>query len=240
MCGRFTNVMTWRELVTLYRITEERPAVNFPARYNIAPTQEVPVVRLDAAGARDLVMLRWGLVPAWAPDLETGYSTINARAETVDTKPAFRDAFRRRRCLVPASGYYEWKATESGKQPIYFTPAEGEATTWTFAGLWECWQKADQIVESFTIVVGPGNDLAKPIHDRMPVILDGASHDEWLTGPPEAAKALLAPYPAERMRAFKVSPRVGNVRNDDAGLIQPLAWLADPPSPAKTQQPWLL
>jgi putative SOS response-associated peptidase YedK len=240
MCGRFTNVMTWRELVTLYRITEERPAVNFPARYNIAPTQDVPVVRLDAAGARDLVMLRWGLVPTWAPDLKIGYSTINARAETVDTKPTFREAFRKRRCLVPASGYYEWKATESGKQPIYFTPAEGEATTWTFAGLWERWERAGQTVESFTIVVGPGNELAKPIHDRMPVILDAASHDDWLTGPPEAAKALLGSYPADRMRASEVSPRVGNVRTDDASLVQPLAGPADPPWPRKPQQPRLL
>lgn len=240
MCGRFTNVMTWRELVTLYRITEERPAVYFLARYNIAPTQEVLVVRLDAVGARGLAMLRWGLVPAWAPDLKIGYSTINARAETVDTKPTFREAFHRRRCLVPASGYYEWRATESGKQPVYFTPAEGEATTWTFAGLWERWQKAGQTVESFTIVVGPGNELAKPIHDRMPVILDSASHEEWLTGPPEAAKALLTPYPADRMRAFEVPSRVGNVRNDDASLIQPLVEPSDLPPPHRNQQPRLL
>lgn len=252
MCGRFTNLLTWRELVALYRLSDARPAPNWPARYNIAPTQEVPVVRLagggdGAAPAREIVLLRWGLVPAWAADAKIAYSTINARAETVDTKPAFREAFRRRRCLVPASGYYEWKPAAGpggAKQPIYFTPAPGEPPAFSFAGLWERWEKAGAVLETFTIVVGPGNELARPIHDRMPIILDAADHDTWLMGEPAAAKALLRPYPAARMQAFAVGRRVGNVRFDDASLIEPVgaAEEADPapPPPAPPPQGRLL
>lgn len=250
MCGRFTNLLTWRELVALYRLSDARPAPNWPARYNIAPTQEVPVVRLaggddpaapDAAApaaAREIVPLRWGLVPAWAADAKIGYATINARAETVEAKPAFRAAFARRRCLVPASGYYEWKPAVGpggAKRPIYFTPAPGEPPAFSFAGLWERWEKAGTVLETFTIVVGPGNALARTVHDRMPVILDAADHDTWLAGDAAAAKALLRPYPAERMQAFAVGRRVGNVRHDDASLIEPLGEAAEAGDPPPSQ-----
>ncbi|MFA6047014.1 MAG: SOS response-associated peptidase [Phycisphaerales bacterium] len=222
MCGRFTNVLTWGELVKLYRLTADRPALNLPARYNIAPTQDIPIVRLDGAGGRELVMARWGLVPRWAEDIKIGYKLINARAETVDEKPSFKDAFRRRRCLIPATGYFEWKTTATGKQPYLFAPAEGGA--WSFAGLWERNDRAGQAVESCTIIVGPANDLAREIHDRMPVILDAAEHETWLgSADPGAIKALLRPYPAVRMRSYPVSTRVGNVRNDDADLIQEIS-----------------
>lgn len=222
MCGRFTNVLTWRELVHLYRITSDRSALNLPARYNVAPTQDIPIVRLDANGERELVMARWGLIPKWANDLKIGYKTINAGAETVDEKPSFKDAFRRRRCLIPATGYFEWKTTAKGKQPYLFAPADGGA--WSFAGLWERNEKTSQAVESCTIIVGPANDLAKEIHDRMPVILDEADHETWLgSADPGAVKPLLRPYPAAGMRSYPVSTRVGNVRNDDVELIQEIS-----------------
>ncbi|TVR96459.1 MAG: SOS response-associated peptidase [Rhodospirillales bacterium] len=220
MCGRYDLYETPRDVADWFRVAG--PVPSFPPRYNIAPSQEAPVVRLDADGDRELTMLRWGLVPFWAEDLKIGYRTINARAETVHQKPAFRSAFRRRRCLVPATGYFEWQATGSGKQPWRFVPAEGPL--FAFAGLWERWEKSDAPVESFTIIVTDANDLARPVHDRMPVILDPGDHDAWLMcNDTDAARALLKPYSVERMRAYRVSRRIGNPRNDDAGLIEPAA-----------------
>lgn len=211
--------MTWRELVDLYRITKDQPALNLPARYNVVPSQMIPAARLDTEGRRELAMLRWGLVPKWAKDFSIGYKTINARVETVDEKPSFRDAFKRRRCLIPASGYYEWQTTGKKKQPYHFVPIEGGA--WSFAGLWERWEGAGQVVESCTIIVGPANDVAGRVHDRMPIILDAGDHETWLTAMDAGTlKTLLRPYPGDRMRCYPVSVRVGNVTNDDAHLAE--------------------
>lgn len=133
MCGRFTQTMTWRELVAIYRIQDQSDIPNLEARYNVAPTQKITAVRLSA-GVRRVDMLRWGLIPGWSKDLKIGYSTINARAEIVAEKPAFKAAFKARRCFIPANGYYEWIGTKGSKQPWYFTAADGGLLT--FAGLW--------------------------------------------------------------------------------------------------------
>lgn len=223
MCGRFSNALSWREMVTLYRITMGTP-INYPPRYNIAPTQEAPVVRQAGERDRELVMLRWGLVPFWANDLKIGYKTINARAETVAEKPSFRHAFKRRRCLVPASGYYEWKATGDGKQPYHFVSVDGGP--FAFAGLWERWEKGETPVETFTIIVTEGNELTRAIHDRMPVILDPSAWEAWLDAEstsPSDAKALLKPFPAERMRFYPVSRRVNSPKEDHADLVAEVA-----------------
>ena len=218
MCGRYTQLLTWQELVELYRLTDV-VAPNLPARYNIAPTQAVPVVRQETGGRR-LAQLRWGLVPAWAKDLKIGAQMINARAETVAEKPAFRAAFRQRRCLVPASGFYEWQKGPAGKQPYYVTLADGPMT---FAGLWEAWRAPEgETVESFSIVTTEANAAITAIHHRMPVILKPGDFDAWLDPAGEARQlqALLRPYPAAATRARPVSTRVNSVRNDDAACIE--------------------
>ena len=205
MCGRYDLTETPLEVGHWFRV-RNAATPNFPPRYNIAPTQDVPVVRLDKNGERELVMLRWGLIPWFSADPKVGYSTINARAETVDSKPAFRQAFQKRRCLVPATGYFEWKATEGGKQPYRFVPKDGGL--FAFAGLWEFWKKGAEQIVSFSIIVTEGNEVAREIHDRMPAILDPEHHDAWLTAEPTNAKALLRPYPAASMRMYAVSKRV--------------------------------
>lgn len=173
MCGRFILHVPWSELVALYRIHDS--GLNLRPRYNIAPTQDVLAVRLDAAGEREAVNLRWGLVPFWAKDEKIAYSTINARAETVASKPTFREAFKRRRCLIAADGYYEWKKFEPKvKQPYRITLMPERP--FSFAGLWERWENVEKVIESCTIIVTEANDLTRDIHDRMPVILDPSDY----------------------------------------------------------------
>lgn len=222
MCGRFTHALDWRDIVELYRLTQPAPPDGWRARYNLAPSQDAPVVRADPeTGGRAVAMLKWGLVPFWAKEAKVGYSMINARAETVASKPAYREAFRRRRCLVPASGFYEWRAEGSGpKQPYHFCCAEGGPMT--FAGLWERWEKGAEPLETFTIVVGPANDQVRPYHDRMPAILDPAQWDAWLdpASPADALQALLQPYPGA-LTIQPVSRAVNNPRNDAPTLLEP-------------------
>ncbi len=222
MCGRFTQVRPWSELVELYRITESTQAPNLKPRYNVAPTQDVPIVRRprDAEG-RELVIVRWGLVPFWAKDVKISYRMINARAETVHEKPAFRQAFQKRRCLVAADGFYEWQKKPGGKkQPYFITVADDQP--FPFAGLWEVWKSPeDERIESCTIVVTEASERLRSIHDRMPVILEPEKFDPWLDMSLSAkeARALLKPYGGE-MTVYPVSSRVNNVRNDDPGLIE--------------------
>lgn len=180
-------------------------------RFNIAPTQEAPVVRVGSGGARELALLRWGLVPPWAKELAAGTKMINARAEGVEAKPAFRAAVRERRCLVPATGFYEWKGPPGRKQPYAITI---ERPLFAFAGLWESWApRGGDPVETFTIVTTDANAAIASVHDRMPVILPKEAEETWLAGDAKAALALLAPYAAEtRLRA--VGPAVGNSRNE--------------------------
>ena len=164
-------------------------------RYNIAPTQDAPVIRVGREGGREAVMLRWGLVPFWSKDLKSGNRMINARAEGIETRPAFREAVQRRRCIVPASGFFEWKDLGRHKQPFAITvPQE---PLFGFAGLWERWKRGDDDhVETFTIVTTEANSAVAGIHDRMPVIIPQGSIDAWLSAPAEEALALLRPYEA--------------------------------------------
>ena len=235
MCGRYSLTTAPEAIRRLCEVTAPLP--NVPPRYNIAPSQDVPVVRPTVEGkGRELTLLRWGLVPHWADSPKIGYRTINARAETVATKPTFRAAFRARRCLIPADGFYEWRKEGTGKQPYRICRPDGEA--FALAGLWERWQAPDgEVIESCTIIVTAANDLVRPIHERMPVILDPADFDVWLDGGPaaaNAAEALLRPCPSEALTVYPVSPRVNSPRNDDAGLIEPQ------PEPAQAQQRLLI
>ena len=205
----------------LYRIHEDaQPALNLPARYNVAPSQDIPICRLGELG-REIVQVRWGLVPFWAKDLKIGYKMINAKAETVDQKPSFRNAFKRRRCLIPADGFYEWKKLPDGtKQPYRICLAD--ESPFSFAGLWEFNKDLD--LTSCTIITTDANEVAGAIHNRMPVILDREDYDTWVsrdTGP-EDAKALLRPYEGE-MVAYPVSKAVGSPKNDSAALIEPVS-----------------
>jgi putative SOS response-associated peptidase YedK len=225
MCGRFQASSSPAELARWFKTTG--PIPNMRQRYNAAPTQDLPIVLRDAeSGERRLEALRWGLVPFWAKDAKIAYSTINAMAETVATKPAFRDAFKSRRCLVPADGFYEWQKLDAKtKQPYRIVMAEGSPMA--FAGLWERWKDpaSGETVRSFTIITTAPNALCAPIHNRMPVILDPADFPTWLgeaPTAPEQLKALLRPYPPERMEAHMIGLRIGNVKNDDAALIERL------------------
>ena len=224
MCGRYTQLMAWSELVELYRIAAGAAAApNLPPRYNICPTQKVPVVRTAAGTGRELVMMRWGLVPAWSKDTAIGSRLINARAETVAEKPSFRGAYKSRRCLIPADGFYEWRRQGDGpKQPYRITLAGG--APFALAGLWERWEKAPdgKVLETCTIITTAANLFLRPIHHRMPVILDAAGHDAWLDArtPPDAVPAFLGPYDGV-MEAQAVGSRVNNPRNDDAACIAP-------------------
>ncbi len=217
------------------RIFAVEAVLNLAPRYNIAPTQETPVVRLDQAGGRALAMLRWGLVPSWAKDATIGAKLINARADTVATKPSFRAAFRQRRCLVPADGFYEWQAGLPGKprpgkpkQPYLI--ARADKATFAFAGLWEHWRDGGQVLETFTIITTDANKTLMPIHHRMPVILDPGNYAAWLDPKNKDAEALLKPAPDDALTAIPISTRVNAVRNDDPSLIAPVA--SDPPAPA--------
>jgi putative SOS response-associated peptidase YedK len=184
-------------------------------RYNIAPTQEAPVVRATEGGAREVAMLRWGLVPYWAKDLKIGTKMINARSETVEEKPSFREAFKRRRCIVPATGFFEWQGDPGHKQPFAIT--FGDQPLFAFAGLWERWRDRANPdaapIETYTILTTDSNPAVAAIHDRMPVVLPPSAHDTWLSGTPQEARTLLTPYAGPTsLRA--VSKLAGNPRND--------------------------
>jgi putative SOS response-associated peptidase YedK len=192
-------------------------------RYNIAPTQSVlTVLQPPASANRQGKMLHWGLIPSWAKDRKMASKLINARAETVAEKPAFRSAFRKRRCLVVADGFYEWQQQENKKQkqPFYFRLSDGEP--FAFAGLWEHWQDATgEEIESCTVLTTEANDLMRPIHNRMPVILEPKNYDLWLeeATKPELLQPLLHPYPTEEMTAYPVSTVVNKPVNDSAECI---------------------
>jgi putative SOS response-associated peptidase YedK len=192
----------------------------------VAPTDSLPVVRYDRkAEQRSLDLLRWGLILYWAKDIKVGFANINAKAEGIESKPAFRQAFERRRCLVPVDSFYEWKKTGTGKQP--YAIALADRGIMGLAGLWENWKSpAGEWVRSFAIVTTEPNTLCAELHNRMPVILAPEAWPAWLGEEPtdEAKlKSLLAPYPSDDMICWPVSPRVGNVKNNDSSLIEPIA-----------------
>jgi putative SOS response-associated peptidase YedK len=233
MCGRYSLTTPVEALRRVFGFPEQP---NLAPGYNIAPTQQVAALRLGEEGERHFVRLRWGLVPAWAKDLSIGARMINARAESAADKPAFRAAFRSRRCLVLADGFYEWQKRDEGpKQPYRVTLKDG--CPFGFAGLWERWtdKGAGETVETCTILTTEANALLAPIHHRMPVIVAPEDADAWLDAarPPEAAQALLAPAPAEVLIAYPVSTRVNKVANDDPGVIEPLE--KEPGEPPEAQ-----
>jgi putative SOS response-associated peptidase YedK len=207
-----------KEVLLLFGL-DAPEATTIPARYNIAPTQLVPAVRLDGRGQRELARLQWGLVPSWADSPAIGNQLINARGETVASKPAFRDAFRRRRCLLPADGFYEWKKQGRAKQPFFIHLAHEQP--FAFAGLWESWQHGEMSIESCTIITTESNALLQDLHPRMPVILEPGNFQQWL-GPGEdrdALLGLLGPYPADRMELYPVSTVVNNPRHEGPECI---------------------
>ncbi|MCU0491165.1 MAG: SOS response-associated peptidase [Chloroflexaceae bacterium] len=220
MCGRFTLHTSGAAVARQFELAE---VPELAPRYNIAPTQDVPVVRAAEPG-RALHMLRWGLIPSWAKDASIGVKMINARAETLAEKPAFRTALARRRCLVLADGFYEWQGSAGKKQPFYFHMDDSQP--FAFAGLWERWRGPnDAVVESCTIITTEANELLRTVHDRMPVILPPESYALWLDPAMHDAGPLLnllQPFPAEEMASQPVSPLVNRVTNDGPECIAPL------------------
>ena len=218
MCGRFTLRTPLTVLVEQFHFDMGNAQLSL--RYNIAPTQDVATVRL-VDGQRQLALLRWGLIPSWAKDPKIGASTINARADTVATKPAFRAAYKRRRCLVLADGYYEWLRVGKTKQP-YLYEVEG-SQPFALAGLWESWRGAagpdSPPLESCTILTTEASELASQVHDRMPVILEPGDYDSWLNPDSGDVAYLLAPFDAAKMTARPVSTYVNNARNEGPECI---------------------
>jgi len=237
MCGRYSHRYTWRQLERLLSLTSV--PWEFAKRYNVAPTQTAPVVRADGKGGRSADLLRWGLIPSWAKSAAIASSLVNARSETAHEQPAFRTAFRQRRCVVPVSGFYEWgtkpaavglfgePAGRPGKQPYYLTSSDGEPLL--LAGLWESWRDPAlppdaPPLETFTILTTLPNEMVVKIHDRMPAILDVEGCAKWLDlkQDVDSLRALLVPYPAELMARWPVSNRVNSPKHDDETCVQPL------------------
>jgi putative SOS response-associated peptidase YedK len=230
MCGRYYSRAQKQRIGDAFRagIPDH---LDFLPSYNIAPQSFQPIVRLSAdTEERELALMRWGLIPFWAKDAKIGFSTINARAETVATSPAFREALQRRRCLVPASGFYEWQKLDANAKQPYAISVAGEGPI-AFAGLWDRWR--DKVtgapLESYTIITTDANELMNPesgpkLHDRMPVILAVKDYTRWLAPaePSHPPVDLLRPYPAEVMTAWKVSTAVGNVKNNGPELCEPI------------------
>ena len=228
MCGRFTQRLSWRELHELMDLVGT--PLNLRPRYNAAPSQDVAAVRAAEEG-RTLAMLRWGLIPAWAKDPAIGHRLINARSETAAEKPSFRAAYRHRRCLIPADGFYEWQRRGKTRQPWLFGLQDG--APFAFAGLWESWtvptgaaltgslaeRTPGDAVETCTILTTTANETVAPVHGRMPVILQRDAYDAWLAG----EDVPLAPYPADVMTTHPVSELVNRPANDDPRCVEPVA-----------------
>jgi putative SOS response-associated peptidase YedK len=222
MCGRFTLFEPDKVLAREFGVSDFPPR---SPRYNIAPSQPITAVRATPTGSgREIALLRWGLIPSWSKDPAIGIRLINARAETAGEKPSFRNAFRRHRCLIPASGFYEWLRWERGKQPYFVRMRDGHP--FAFAGLWDRWESPDEgAVETCAILTTAANDVLAPIHDRMPVILPSGEYDRWLDPSllnTDSLAPLLVPFPPEEMLAYPVNPRVNAPSTDDEGCIAPL------------------
>lgn len=220
MCGRFAFYTPAEAAAHLFGATAE---AELPPRYNIAPTQQAPVVRRHADGTRRLESLRWGLIPFWAKEPGIGNRMINARAETVADKPAFRRAFRKQRCLVVADGFYEWQKTPGGKIPWFISLGAGGP--FAMAGMWESWREREDAtpLETCTIITTRPNAMMSALHNRMPAILGDGAVDRWLDpdSGPEELVSLLDPVAEDTLAAVPVSRRVNSPANDDAGLIDP-------------------
>ncbi|MCM2605433.1 SOS response-associated peptidase [Rossellomorea marisflavi] len=219
MCGRFSLIESVHELQQQF---EFDLSADLQPRFNIAPSQEVFSIISDGKKRRG-GMLRWGLVPHWAKEAKIGYKMINARAEGIDEKPSFREPFRKKRCLIIADGFYEWKKVDDRKQPYRFVMKDGKP--FAFAGLWETWKKGDAPLHTCTIITTTPNALTEDVHDRMPVILKRTDYARWLDPSNQAVdelKSLLVPYPAEEMELYAVSELVNSPKNDVADVLSPL------------------
>lgn len=218
MCGRFTLTISAEELAEIFEL-DEVPS-SFPQRFNIAPSQPIAaIIKTDNHPVRHLSLLRWGLIPSWSKDPTIGNRLINARAETAAEKPSFRNAFKRRRCLIPADGFYEWQKQEQRKQPFYIHVKENQP--FAFAGLWETWQD----ISTGTILTTEANPLLQQIHDRMPVILKPQDYDKWLdinNQNTAELQSLLKPFPSEEMEFYPVSNEVNKPGNDSHKCIDRL------------------
>jgi len=221
MCGRFTLATAPEIVAEFFELTA---VPDLSPRYNIAPTQSAPAILLTPERAQRVFRpLRWGLIPGWAKDPTIGNRMINARAETVAEKPAFRSAFRQRRCLVVSDGFYEWKKGPGRKQPFYIRMRDDRP--FAFAGLWEHWEADDGTgIESCALLTTQPNEVLRPIHDRMPVILDRANYDLWLDptmADVDRLRPLLCPYRAEEMKVYPVGTRVNSPTRDDPACMEP-------------------
>lgn len=218
MCGRFALASEKHILEMLFEIDLK---IDFEPRFNIAPSQEVPTVRRNPENGKiEFALLKWGLVPFWADDQSIGAKMINARSETVTEKPSFRDPFKKRRLIVPASGFYEWKKEGSGKQPYYIYRRDGSPML--IAGLWDRWGKQGMVLETFTILTTESNEYLRPIHNRMPLILKRSDYPDWLDGQAqkEDLVRMLKPYPPEELKAYPVSKQINTPGNDFPALIK--------------------
>jgi len=216
MCGRYTLRTSPVTVATLFDVSV--PSWN--PRYNIAPTQQAPVIRANASGGFELATPRWGLVPSWSKDRKRAASMINARGETVASKPSFRSAFRNRRCLALADGYYEWRLSQSGKQPFHATPVDSEF--WCFAAIWESWRDpdTDEGIETFSIITTTATDVLSDLHERMPVILNDDNYKTWLLNDDvDSLENLLAPYDG-KVDVNEANTYVNNARNEGPECLE--------------------
>jgi len=224
MCGRFVADITAKQLSSAYQL---QPVPDFPPRYNIAPSQKVAVVRVSEDQIRELAFLKWGLIPPWAKDASIGHKLINARSETLHEKPSFKNAFRSRRCIIPASGFYEWDHRGEEKTPHYIRPLGGGILS--MAGLWESWRSSDgEIVETCTIITTEANDLIRPLHNRMPSLIYDQDIELWLTGGEgelSALSALLKPTRSNLFEEWSVSKAVNSPSYDQLDCLTPTSMI---------------
>lgn len=230
MCGRFTLRTPAADWLPMFHIAENEVSTSLAPRYNIAPTQMVAAIRMSkdddqaANSQNELVQLKWGLIPSWAKDATIGSRMINARSETIAEKPSFRSAFKKKRCLIVADGFYEWKKIDSKTKQPYHIRMKDQAP-FAVAGLWEYWNKGEHPIESCTIITTEANEIMDPLHDRMPVILSEEDWPMWLDSTncdKTALQQKMIPFPSEMMETFAVDPIVNNARHEDARCIEPV------------------
>ncbi|WP_446744281.1 SOS response-associated peptidase [Silvibacterium acidisoli] len=226
MCGRYYRRSDKQRIAEAFQVRDlDVFDLELSPSYNIAPATRQPVIRLNDQGYRELAVMRWGLVPYWSKDSKPSYATINARAETVATSPLYKEPFRRRRCLIPADGFFEWKKLDAkNKQPFAFGPIRGGG--WAFAGIWDRWidKATSRALETYSIVTTEPNEISVDVHDRMPVIVSPKDYQRWMEpgDPQQPPTDLLRPFPADEMKLWPVSRDVGNVNNNRPELIMPV------------------
>lgn len=222
MCGRFSLSAELADIIERFEIENGEELVNYQKNYNVAPGQQILAVISDGKQNR-AGFLKWGLVPAWAKEKSIGYKMINARAETVDQKPSFQRLLKKRRCLIIADGFYEWKQLEDTKQPMRMKLKENDV--FAFAGLWDIWKNDEEVLSTCAIITTEPNEITQDIHNRMPVILQEEEESIWLNRTitdPALLKSLLTPYPSELMEAYAVSTTVNSAQNNGPQCIEPL------------------